>query len=269
MKTKLLFTTALFYVCLVFSQGNTAATAEDIDGAGVSGNLLFLNNGATASSFDSDYPSASSVCSHSGVDAFYKHTVPAGMNKTNVSIATVGPNLGGYIDYNIYKAPAGDLSSMTEVTCDEFIMVVLVGGNFNYSIDNVAPGDVIYVRTFEPNNISGQSLVGLTTPINVLLNSLLSATVVSMSSEYDPSLSIADTAFNSELKVLTKETSLELVNNVDFSKYAVYGIEGKRVLNGAISSSENIIDIASLNTGIYILNLQSKSGAVSRKFAKR
>ena len=59
MKTKLLFTTALFYVCLVFSQGNTAATAEDIDGAGVSGNLLFLNNGATSSSFDSDYPSAS------------------------------------------------------------------------------------------------------------------------------------------------------------------------------------------------------------------
>jgi len=269
MKTKLLFTTALLYSFLVFSQGNTAATAEDIDGVGVTGNLLFLNNGATASSFDSDYPSASSACSHLGVDSFYKHTVPAGMNKTNVSIATVGPNLGGYIDFNIYKAPAGDLSSMTEVKCDEFVMVVLVGGNFNYSIDNVAPGDVIYVRTFEPNNISGQSLVSITTPINVLLNSLLSATVVSMSSEYDSTLSIGDTAFNSEFKVLTKSSNLELVNNVDFSSYAVYGIEGKKVLSGVISSSKNTIDIESLNTGLYILNLQGKNGAVSRKFAKR
>lgn len=267
MKLKLLITSTFLYSCLVFSQGDTVATAEDP--AGVTGNLLFLNNGATASSFDSDYTSVSSSCSHAGVDVFYKHTVPSGMNKTNVSVATAGLNLGGYIDYNIYKAPGGDLNNLTELKCDEFIMVVLMGGNFNYSINNVTPGDVIYLRAFEPDNINGQSLVSAITPINVLLDNLLSATMVSMSSTYDSTLSIGESAFNSELKVLTKESNLELVNNVNFSKYAVYGIEGKKILTGTISNSISSIDIASLNTGIYILNLQGENSSVSRKFAKR
>lgn len=247
MKLKLLITSTFLYSCLVFSQGNTAGTAAAFSGTPVSIGTNYFN-GVTASGFN-----LSSCHINSDPDVFYKHTPSGTDNKITIGISALGLLSSATMRYQIFEETNSSPGVYTSLFCSSCNIAVLGGAFSEEIVVGVSSTKTYYLRIIQPSGFTG----------------VLPITSLTMSSTYDSTLSMGESAFNSELKVLIKESNLELVNNVDFSKYAVYGIEGKKILTGTISNSIISIDIASLNTGIYILNLQGENSSISRKFAKR
>lgn len=55
----------------------------------------------------------------------------------------------------------------------------------------------------------------------------------------------------------------------DVSNAVIYDLLGKKIIDTVLNTSNGKIDISSLNTGIYILSVSSKSGNQSIRFSKK
>lgn len=60
--------------------------------------------------------------------------------------------------------------------------------------------------------------------------------------------------------------TIDVIEDVNIS---VFDILGKQVLANKVSRNDNQIDISQLNTGMYLIRLQTDNGSVTKKFIKR
>ncbi|SFD33921.1 T9SS type A sorting domain-containing protein [Algibacter pectinivorans] len=202
----------------------------------------------------SDATTASSTsapeCVSGGIDAFYYNTISSGDNKITVSMET-NYGVDTTIHYQILRAPAGDIMSLQEVICSSFDVVVGLppltpGGSFsNEIITNVNANDVFYLRVYKPTGLAAPAI-----------EALFNATTVEMTSVEDATLSYKE-FYTSTIKVINGVNNLEILNNSIFNGFNIYNINGQLIAHSKQNSVVSKIDIASFNSGIYILSLNS------------
>jgi len=246
MKKTILVYLFVFSVSLALAQGDTVSEAEELDGFSVSGDLLGLQTANNSGLM----PACANI-----EDIFFKHTVSSGDNSVTIGMVTAGISILTDFNYQIFVAPGGNLGMLTEISCDSYT-VLLAGGNFEYVISDVNENDVYYLRIFEPEGL-----------ISALLIPVLNATVVEMTSEFDPSLSVNDSQ-SEEVKIVVRQNEISLLND-DFLDYSIFSLDGKKLMQNSQLEKIEVIDIQHLQKGIYILLLQDEKKQMnSIKFLK-
>ncbi|WP_047545965.1 T9SS type A sorting domain-containing protein [Psychroserpens sp. Hel_I_66] len=205
--------------------------------------------------FDSASNSMQEPTCVSSEDIFYKHTVSSGENKVTIGMASLGVIVAVQMNYQILLAPGGDTSNLQDVSCDSYNIPILAGGSFEQIISDVNPGDVYYLRAYVPSGLGS------------LLTGLLSSTLVTMVSEFDSTLSTPSIEEESLSYVVNKE-SIKLLNNQEPLRYQIYSLEGKTVLKSTDFNKIDLIDISSLEKGIYIFAMQNNAIRETSKFIK-
>ena len=186
-------------------------------------------------------------------DVFYSHTVSSGDNQVTIGMSST--LAFATVNYQILLAPQGDTNNLSQIVCDSYASL-LTGGFFEVIIDNVLPGDVYYLRAYKPGGL-------LTTVLDTLLNN----TNVKMISEFNGTLSNTNTT-QQQFKVFVKENKIELLNNINFFEYDIYGLDGKLYTKNDSKEALQSINISFLNKGIYILSLNGNKDTQSIKFVK-
>lgn len=241
-----LILSALFLIPEGHSQsGNTIEDAIPIDGLGVSLNLL---------DFNSLSPSGLEPFCKGSDDAFFMHTVSAGDDKFTIAMVSAAITLLTQVDFQLLKAPNGNLNDLEEITCDQYGVLLIVGGSYEQIIDNVVPGDVYYLRLYKPGGLGG------------LLTSLINGTTISMVS--NSTLSIDDLVQNNT-KIVVNDDRIMIYGQSEYARYSIYSIEGKEVLKQVSNQPLEQIDISVLRNGLYILVLDGANNARTvHKFVK-
>lgn len=247
MKNTLLFLAIIFATSIYGQTGNTINDAIEIDGTLTTINIL---------NYDSATDSGLTPSCGSSEDVFYSHTVGTGENKMTIGMASGGLALLTSIDYQILMAPSGDLGQLQEVTCDNYAIIALVGGSFQFVIDNVSQTNVYYLRVFKNSDFG------------INLNTLLGGTSITMFSEFDATLSTENQEFE-DTKIVTKEHELEILGNQSFTSSKIYALTGQEVLKEDNTEVIDAVDISQLNTGIYVLVLENKNTSITHKFIKK
>jgi hypothetical protein len=246
-KSTLLLMTALMSFTLINAQsGNTIDDAIEINGTGIGLNVLDFNS-ATASSL-------TPACG-SSEDVFYKHTVSTGDNKFTVGMVSADITLLTTIEFQLFKAPLGDMGNLEEVVCDDYTVLLVVGGSFEQVIEDVNEGDEFYLRVYRPTGLGG------------LLTSLLNGTTINMISEFDSTLSIGNVN-QSNFKVVVNDNQIKLYNNTEYSNFKIYSLDGKQMMAQQSNQSLNDIDITVLKNGLYVLMLEDEASYKTLKFIK-
>lgn len=246
-KSTLLLVVALTSFTLINAQsGNTIDDAIEINGIGVGLNVLDFNS-ATASSL-------TPVCSSSN-DVFYKHSVSTGDNKFTVGMVSAAITLLTDIEFQLFKAPLGDMGDLEEITCDDYSVLLIVGGSFEQVIEDVNEGDEFYLRVYRPTGLGG------------LLTSLLNGTTITMVSTFDSTLSIG-TVNQPNFKVVVNNNQIKLFNNTDYSSFKIFSLDGKQMMAQQSNESLNDIDISVLKSGLYVLMLEDEASYKTHKFIK-
>ncbi|MGM5470411.1 T9SS type A sorting domain-containing protein [Flavobacteriaceae bacterium LMO-SS05] len=248
MKTSTLFIIMMFNALLLGAQiGNTINDPIPVDGTNVSVNLLDYQS----ATFSALMPMCGST-----EDVFYKHVVSSGDNKLTFGMASIAIAVGTAIDFQLLKAPNGDLNNLVEITCDSYPIALIFGGGFLEIVENVSAGDEYYLRVYKP--------AGLGT----LLSTLLNGTSITMMSEFDSTLSIGEENLSGTLQLIVKNDHIKLLNNMDFDGYRVFSLDGKQHSNENSPQLLHLIDISHLDRGLYIVMLENESIYKTYKFLK-
>lgn len=248
MKNNLLFLAILFATTIFAQNGNSINDAISINGTLTSINVL---------NFDSATDSGLSPSCTNAEDVFYMHTVTSGKNKMTIGMASGGLTLLTVgIDYQILKAPSGDLGQLQVVSCSSYDVILLTGGSFQVILDNVNENDVYYLRVFKNS--------GLGLDLSVLLG----GTSITMFSEFDATLSTENQEFE-DTKIVTKEHKLEILGNQSFTSSKIYALTGQEILKKDNTEVIETVDISQLNTGIYVLVLENENTSITHKFVKK
>ncbi|MDG5491442.1 T9SS type A sorting domain-containing protein [Psychroserpens sp. SPM9] len=238
---------ALFVLQQVSAQdGDTINDAIYVNGANVSVNVLDYDT-ATKSELE---PACSSE-----EDVFYQHPVLAGENKVTIGMASAGVILLTQFNYQILVAPGGNLLNLQEITCDNYVVPILANANFELVIDNVNPGDVYYLRVYKPDGLGG------------LLTGLLSGTLISMTSEFDATLSTSEVE-RDQFDYFVNNQKIKLFNINSTLNYKIYNLEGKLILKNDNQKQFKSIDISTLSKGLYVLNIEHQNLNKVFKFVK-
>lgn len=88
-----------------------------------------------------------------------------------------------------------------------------------------------------------------------------------MISEFNSTLSTTNTT-QQQFKVFVKENKIELLNNINFFDYNIYGLDGMLYTKNDSKEALQSINISFLNKGIYILSLNGNKDTQSIKFVK-
>lgn len=247
MKKSLLFTMMLLYSLFSIAQdGNTIYDAIEVDGVAVAINVLDFNS-ATASGL---LPACGST-----EDVFYKHTTNVGDNKLTIGMASAGVSLITDVEYQIIEAPNGDLSQKQVLDCDAYTVLLVVGGSFQFVIEDMSASNTYYLRVYKTSGLGGS------------LTNLLNGTTITMDSEFDSTLSTVNVN-SSEFKFVVKEDEINLYNNTSYNEYSIYALDGKQILNEEKRDVLNSIDISTLAKGIYVMNLKNDNSYNTYKFVK-
>ena len=168
---KNLLSTIMFCAALFLNaqNGDTMNDAILVDGTEVSVNVLDYNS-STQSGLT---PSCSS-----SEDVFYKHTTTSGQNKMTIGMVSAGLTLLSTINYQIFVVPNDNPGQLTELDCDHYTVFAIVGGSFEFVIEDVDAINTYYLRVYKTSNVGGS------------LTDLLNGTTLTMTSEYDSTLSI-------------------------------------------------------------------------------
>jgi len=238
---------ALFVLQAGYSQsGNTINEAIEIDGIGIGVGLLNYNS-ATPSGF-------SPLCS-SAADVFYRHTISDNDTRFAVGLSSAAIALFTEIDYQLLRAPGGNLDGLEVLTCDDYNVVLISGGSYEQIFENVTPGDVYYLRVFKPSGLAG------------LLSGLLNGTAITMVSDSTLSTDMVD---ENQTKIVVKDDVINIYGNFNYNQFAIYDIGGKQLYSKKSNENVNSVDISGLSSGLYILSLQDNEGIrVHKKFVKR
>ena len=204
-------------------------------------------------------------CIPGGEDAFYFNTISPGTTQDNKITISMETDFGVVtsIDYQILRAPGNDVSNMVEVVCDSYAVTLGVSpvtppeGFTNVITSNVNSGDVFYLRVYKPTDISGTTL-----------SSLFAATDITMTSEYDATLSVTEHK-RDESTIIVNQDEIQILNNLNFKDYKVYSITGKLLSNFNKNQYIENINISSLNTGLFILVLENSTTSKVVKFFKK
>ncbi|WP_370225461.1 T9SS type A sorting domain-containing protein [Mesoflavibacter sp.] len=247
MKNILHLVTILFVTTLIGQNGDTINDAIPIDGTMASIDILNYNSASN---------SGLAPACISADDVFYKHTVNVGDNKMTIGMASAGLAVITDVEYQIFKAPQGDIGQLQELDCNAYTVFVLVGGSFQFVIDDTGTSNTYYLRVYK-NSDSG-----------INLSSLLGGTSITMKSEFDATLS-TDTKEFEDTKIVTKENKLEILGNKSFTSSTIYALTGQEIYKEDNTEDIDIVDISQLNTGIYVLVLENENTSITHKFIKR
>ncbi|MBR9915250.1 MAG: T9SS type A sorting domain-containing protein [Algicola sp.] len=247
MKTLLLSVMLLIVTTIKAQNGNTINDAIPVNGTNIALNVLDFDSASKSNLMPECDPFE---------DVFYQHTVQAGDNKVTIAMASAGVILLTEFDYQILVAPAGNIANIQELNCDAYVVPILASGDFEEVIDNVVPGDVYYLRVFRPQGLGG------------LLSGLLSGTVITMTSEFDSTLSNPDIEQYDNPFVVSSD-HIKFINSDQLLSYRIYGLDGKLVAENNKKQVIETIDISSLSKGVYVLNLRNDQMNISSKFIKQ
>ena len=168
------------------------------------------------------------------------------------------PSGGITVNYQIIRAIGGSTSNLEEIVCSSF-QITTAGGSFTYTSDSAeSASDTFYLRAYVPAGLS-----------NTNLGRLISGTDITMTSEFDATLSSTDFATSGfSYKVLTN--SIELRSIQSFKSVYVFDIAGKQIMNVSNDQTDRSIDISGLRNGVYIMNLiGNEADNRSIKFVKK
>ena len=145
------------------------------------------------------------------------------------------------------RIQASELTGLNEVNV---IMSESEGFNISSSLQ-VYPmtlvGDAYEVTVQFPS--SGVFTIGETPAINVIENALSQVSIFPVPANNKLNVNIGHNVLNDTF-------------------YAVYTADGKQVMNGRITSSQQQIDLTSIASGFYVLHIQDKGSVVKRDFIK-
>ncbi len=164
---------------------------------------------------------------------------------------------------------SGGIESLTVSTKKEFTAGP-ASGTLNLYINGVLKGTIPYSESVTTTTIDSINEEG---NITIVINEDSSDNRVSID---DLFWTCYSTLSNDEYKLDTvsiypnpvKGNSITIKSKVSLD-YTIFDILGKRILQGQISTSKNNISVASLNKGVYIVQLKSDTGRVSKKLIKR
>ncbi|MFD0963144.1 T9SS type A sorting domain-containing protein [Pseudofulvibacter geojedonensis] len=238
-----------FLICISYllsyaQDGNTISTALVIDGSDLSVNLM-NNAGLTASNL-------TPICT-TDADIFYKHIVSSGDNYVTIGMSSASISIGAKIDFQILRAPLGDINNLEEVTCADYNIPLILGGSFEQVIDNINANDEFYLRVFKPSQSS---------------MNLLSGTRITMTSEFNSTLSNQDNNLR-KLEIVVKDNSINLINNSKYNNYKIFNLLGALVKENNINEAIKDINISGYNNGMYVLILSYNNEIMRYKFIKR
>lgn len=242
MKKKLLY--LVFIICFISAKSQTNSGDTINDAIPVNGTYASLN----VLNYDNATHSGLLPACDASEDVFYLHTISLGHNKLTIAMASVGVNVLARVDYQILLAPNGNLNNLSEVTCDHYDVPVLANGGFENIIENVHPGDVYYLRVYNPSGLGADR------------SNFISSSSITMLSEFDLLLSNEDIE-EKDIKYVINESEVKLLNNNIFNHYKIYNIDGKKVSENIDNETINSIKIEQLNSGMYILALENKENS--------
>ena len=252
MRKNLLFV-ALLCASILTAQ-NTIGSADPVDGT----EDLSVTTAPANISDSGLMPS----CVSGRPDLFYSHDVSTGDNKVTIGL-NMTPNPGyptTTINVQILRAVGGNITTgIEQVQCLNFTVTAAGGGSFSQTIDNgVLEADDYFLRIYVPNGLSISQL-----------NALTANTDITMTSEFDATLSSTDFATSGfSYKVLTN--SIELRSIKSFKSVYVFDIAGKQIMNVSNDQTDRSIDISGLRNGVYIMNLiGNEADNRSIKFVKK
>lgn len=247
MKTILLRIALVFSIIVSAQDGNTIATAITVDGTDVDVNVL---------NFNSATESGMAPSCISSEDVYYKHVANEGDNKITIGMTSAAIALVTSINYQILVAPENDMSQLQELECDAYTVLLIVGGSFQYVIEDVEAQNTYFLRVYKTTSLGGS------------LTDLLNGTTITMESDYDSTLSTDDLEENTpDIIVSTNDIKIKNDSN-NFNSYKIYGLDGKKIQSSVIANDINTIDIAYLSKGIYVLNLNGDNSNYAYKFVK-
>jgi hypothetical protein len=229
------------------NDGNTINEAIPVDGTNIA--LQVIN-------YDNSTSSGMLPACDTSEDVFYAHTISPGDNKLTIGLSSAAISLFTSINYQIFVAPNGDLNNLNEVTCDDYDVVLIVGGGFQTVIENINSGDVYYLRVFKPGGL-----------LPALTSSLLSGSSIAMVSEFDATLSTEESTRES-IKYAVNSNQIRLLNNRDYDRFHLYNLTGKKITSNKERQFIETIDIDYLHSGLYILVLENDSKRTTFKFIK-
>src|SRR5690606_34639249 len=151
--------------------------------------------------------------------------------------------------------PLGDMGNLEEVICDDYSVLLIVGGSFEQVINDVNDGDEFYLRVYRPEGLGG------------LLTSLLNGTTITMVSTFDSTLSIGNIN-QSNFKVVVNDNQIKLFNNTEYSNFKIFSLDGKQMMAQQSNESLNDIDISVLKSGLYVLMLEDEASYKTLKFIR-
>ncbi len=249
MKNPTLIMIALMFNVLTVSaqNGDTIQNAIPVDGSDTNVNVLDYNNAT--------YSGLSPAC-ETTEDVFYKHVTTTGHNKMTIGMSSAGLSLLTEVNYQIFIAPNNDLNNLQLVQCGDYPVLVLLGGEFEYIIEDVEEANTYYLRVYKTSGLGGS------------LTDLLNGTSITMESKYDATLSVDNESLD-EFKYVVNQEEIKLLNNTAFNQFNIYSIDGKKVLSDKDNQVLETIDISVLNDGIYVVNLESNSENKIFKFFKQ
>lgn len=239
---------------IVYAQGDDVTTATEIEGTALDLNILSYSNYSN-SDLSSQDPSLSGMECRDTRDFFFKNTVGSGDDNVFIALSTTGTGVLTTMYYQVLKAPSGDLLQLEEVDCDNYTVLV-AGGNFELIIDsNINPGDVFYVRVFEPSGVLPDLLA------------ILDASTITMQSSASATLSTPEVE-SEKLTIINSNNQLRLVNNNTFNDYEIIDISGNALLSNKSSNYVDIVDVSNLAGGMYVLRLKNNTTEKLHKFIK-
>nr|WP_321222709.1 T9SS type A sorting domain-containing protein [uncultured Psychroserpens sp.] len=245
MKNYLLLITLFTLSTLYAQSGNTIENAIEVNGT--------LSSVSTFGNDITDSQLAPTCISSE--DIFYKHTVQTGDNKMTIGMTSAAISAIADVNYQIFVAPEGDMNQLSQLQCDYYTVLILVGGSFQFVIDDVSLTNSYYLRVYKSTD-AGASLADL-----------MNNTTITMMSEFDATLSNPEVATNDFNYKVTNDNII-LQNNTNVSNYKIYGLEGKLIKNSNTDDNIEYIDISTLSNGIYVLNLVNNNHNKSYKFIK-
>lgn len=243
--------TGNFNICTVQIPAPPVATNDDCIDAEIltldttCSNIITGSNNATNSEIaDPSIPLADCDNTYAGRDIWYKFTVP---NTNHFAIETSSDD--GSIEDTVMALYSGSCGSLTQIDCNDDIG----GGNTFSRIEQTSTETELFVRVWSLDNLELGTFNICATELPALSTDKFDTQEFKLFP--NPARDIVNLKFN---KFTSKRVNV-----------AIYDVQGKRILTSSKDVLNNLskLDVSTLKTGIYFLEVNDGINSIVKKLA--
>lgn len=190
---------------------------------------------------------------------------PGAASSTGNSITPQTVTVNDIINnFDMYES---ELVTIADVTFADGNGTATFDSGQNYDISDVSGGPLAFRTNYPNDNMAGETIPSTATTITVIAGEYFGTPQVYPRSP-DEVLSINNPNAIASFSVYPNPTSTGFVNITSSSSetisVSVYDVLGKQVINKA-TVSNNRLDVSTLNTGVYIMNISQNDASVTKK----